>query len=194
MSEPRALTYYQLDSHRDGTSGPLAWNEHPELQVFYTTPEQARAAGDVALTRVLDDYRQKLAAYQPMREPDAAKRAWDSEKKAACFTETRITEHHITWQEPERTRDGWVGTLFMGCQSRHRWREVEMRTEVAKNGTTTITHALGKALPWSSWSRDRQGGLYVPMQVQVAVRPHTLRLAATSPDELLVWLGGGRAR
>ena len=65
----------------------------------------------------------------------------------------------------------------MGCQSRHRWREVEMRTEVAKNGTTTITHALGKALPWSAWSRDRQGGLYVPTHVQVVVRAHTLRLA-----------------
>lgn len=190
MPDPIALTYYQLEQQREGFDR-VDWREHPELHAVYTTTELARAAGDVVLERVAAGYRARLADYQPMREPDAVKRAWDSEKKAACFTETRMTEARITWEPPavEWRRFEWAGTLYMGLESRHRWREVEMRTEVAKNGVTTITHALGKALPWTKWSRLREGGLYVPMQVQLVVRAVTLSLVADRED-LAAWVGG----
>lgn len=183
----KTLTYYTLQSERDAYS-TLDYRENPELHRAYTTPEAAREAGDALLKRQLALWEAKVAARKPMNEPDAAKRAWDSKEKAQCFAETRIKSSRISWEED---RAEWTGVLNIVTETRHRWREVEMRVVVAKNGTATHTYALGKPLPWSAWCHG-DGGLYVPPRIGVVVRAHTLTLAATG-DELAAWVKNAEA-
>lgn len=189
------LIYYTLQPDRE--LGGIDW-KHAEFSRGYTSLESARAAGDAVLARLLDDYRAKVATWRPEADLSVAKRAWDSEKKSACFTEMRIKSSRVTWDDAStqgRTwrREEWRGTLMIERESRHRWRDVEMRTSVAKDGTTTITHVLGKPHKWSEW-RDgygiENGGVYVPSHVIVVVRAVPLEIAATR-DELVAWARGG---
>lgn len=180
------LIYYTLQSERDAYSS-LDVRENVELLLHYTTADAARAAGDAVLKRQLATWEAKVSKRKPEIEPDAAKRAWDSEKKAACFTENRIKDARIKWEDE---RGEWIGRLTLFTETRHRWREVQMKMTVAKDGTATLTYALGKALPWSPWGHG-DGGLYVPPVVGVVVRAHSMRFAATR-DELAAWAQSGR--
>jgi hypothetical protein len=189
------LVYYTLQPDRE--TGGIDW-KHEEFARCYTTLEAARIAGDVALAKVLDIVRAKVYAWRPEADMSVARRAWEKEGKSACFVETRLTTSPVAWEDAStqgRTwrREEWRGTLTIGRESRHRWRDVEMRTTVAKDGTTTITHALGKPHKWSEW-RDgygiENGGMYVPSHVIVVVRAVPLEIAATR-DELVAWVRGG---
>jgi len=177
MKDSIKLIYYTLQSEREAYS-TLDLRENPELHTCYATPEAARAAGDAVLKRQLATWGAKLAARKPENEPDAAKRAWDSEKKAACFTETRLKAADIRWEEG---RGEWVGRLTLFTETRHRWREVSMKMTVAKDGTATLTYALGKPLPWSAWGHG-DGGLYVPPVIGVVVRANSMRFAASHTE------------
>lgn len=178
MDSPIVLSYFELDQPRSGYDR-LDWSQHPELQVGYVTREAAVAGGEAIFARVLAGFEARIAAHHPMRNADAVKRAWDSEKKSACFTETRIASSATRWDDAE----GW---LTLHVETRHRWRDVEMRTAIAKDGTTTITHALGKPLPWSKWSHG-EGGLYIPHAVQLCIRRRELKLA-TDRKTLSAWV------
>ena len=169
MADPIGLVYFELDQPTD-LYDRFDRGVHPELHVGYTTREAAIAAGEAVFARALAEQQARIAAHKPMRSPDAVKRAWDNEKKSACFTETRIVSSSTRWEDME-------GQLTLHVETRHRWREVEMRTSIAKDGTTTITHALGKALPWSKWTHG-EGGLYIPPVVRLVVRRRELKLAA----------------
>lgn len=184
---PTKLVYFTLGSARDGVNDAVDYRDNPELHVAYTTPEAAMEAGTVALSRVADSYRTRLAAYDPTREASAALRAWEDPKKSACLVETRITDAAVTWDQSNAPRER-MGVLSLTTESRHRWRDVEMHTVVAKNGTTTITHAFAKPLPWTKWQRGHNGGLYVPQQVAVVVRAVTLTFAEDRA-ELARWVG-----
>lgn len=181
LADPITLTYYTVDEHRD--SGDLRGfdrREFPELGVSYVSAFDAQRAGDAVFTRVEALYRKRVADFDPMREPAAVKRRWEDPTRAACFAETRITDARVEWvNTSSRWGEEWTGTMTLTVEHRHRWREVEMRTQIGKDGTTTITHALGKALPWTAWSRTSEGGgVYVPPVVRLVVRWAKLTLAA----------------
>lgn len=193
MAEPIALMYFTLDEHRD--SGDLRGfnrSEFPELGVGYVTAADARAAGDAVFSRVENLYRQRIRAYDPMREPGAAKRRWDDPSRSACFSETRIIDARVAWEDTSsRWGVEWSGAMTLVTEHRHRWREVEMVTEVAKDGTTTITHRLGKAAPWSPWARGvESGGVYIPQVVRLVVRRAKITLS-TEREQLAAWVRGG---
>lgn len=185
----RELTYYTLDEHRD--SGDLRGfdrREFPELGLCYVTPFDAQRAGDAVFERVATLYRARVDAYDPMREPTAAKRRWDDPTRSACFAEARITDTRVEWANTStRWGEEWSGTMTLAAECRHRWREVEMVTTIGKDGSTTITHRLGKATPWSPWSRAAEaGGLYIPPSVRLVVRWAKLTFAADA-EALAKW-------
>lgn len=187
------LAYYALEDARDGFGG-IDRRDHPEFHLNYTTAAAAMAAGEVVFARMAEKFRASLAARSPMLTPEEAKRSWDSPAKSSCFVETRIVSTRIEWTDASyRDREEWSGRMTIKRESRHRWREVEMRTEVAKNGVTTITHALGKALPWGKWHDGCDGNPYVPPEVQVIVRPHWITLAGDAAD-LAAWIATGDAK
>jgi len=184
------LTYYELAPDREGY---VRSHEHEEFKVFYTSADAARAAGDVVFARLIAEFRAKIAAHKPEIEAAAAKRTWESEKRSACFVETRITKTDFTWSEGGSWASVLQGRLLVHTESRHRWRDVQMTMTVAKDGTATCTYAFGKPLPWSKWRSDwgfLAGGVHVPSHVVLNVRAVALPLAATR-DELVAWARGG---
>ena len=191
-ADATVLVYYTLETARDAGFGSVEYRAHPELHAGYVSVDGARAAGDAVFARELAAWQAKLAAYDPLREASEARRSFESEKRSACFVETRITKSSVGWEDATyRGHVEWKGRLTIHTESRHRWREAVMKTVVAKDGTTTITHGLGKALPWSAWTYGANGGLYVPPCVDLVVRETRLALAATR-EQLVAWAGGGQ--
>lgn len=193
MADLIVRTYYTLDEHRD--SGDLRGfnrSEFPELAPSYVSAFDAQRAGDAVFARVEALYRKRIEEHDPMREPTAAKRRWEDPSRSACFAEARITESRIEWENTSsRWGEEWSGTMHMTVEHRHRWREVEMRTVVGKDGSTTITHALGKATAWAPWSRTTEsGGIYVPSVVRLVVRWARMTFAA-DVAALTAWAAGG---
>lgn len=188
------LIYYVLEPDRE--TGSLRSYEHAEFKVFYTTPNAAKRAGDAVLMRLLDEFRAKIAAHDPMVEATSAKKLWDDEKKSACFVETRIVTTNISWNEGGRHGAEWNGTLLVSTESRHRWRDVVMKMVVAKNGVATCTYTFGKPLPWSKWRSNHgfdSGGPYIPSHTVLTIRAVSLPFAATR-DELVAWARGGEVK
>lgn len=185
------LIYYELSPDREGY---MRSHEHDEFKVFYTSADAARRAGDAVFERLITAFKEKIAAHKPEIEAAAAKRTWENEKRSACFVETRITKTDATWTEGGSWGSVLQGRLNVHTESRHRWRDVQMKMTVAKNGTATCVYAFGKPLPWSAWRSDwgfEAGGVHVPSHVVLNIRAVALPLAATR-DELVAWARGGR--
>jgi len=171
---------------REQRSQPMIrGGEHPELSWLYTTEEGARAAAVAVMDRLARLCCERAERWSSREQPDAAKKAWASETKTACFTEQRVTGWATEWgadREAHRPRwwpEGNVLTLTVDTEVRHRWREVEHRREVSDDGTITVVDALGEPSEWTEWHDPtplESGGLYFP-RVTLEVRPMRLRFA-----------------
>lgn len=147
----KKLYYYELRCG-DGSHHEL-W-QYPELKCCYLEISDARAAVHDMLTRAYRRCRKKGAeAANRLNITFVAKKAWEDERRAACFTETEFTGFEVRWEEGDhRARCVATGILDSSWRTRYCWREARQRMVLADDGTITeIVHELSEPGEWSEW-------------------------------------------
>lgn len=157
---PKKLMYYEL---RCGDGSHYELWRYPELKTCYLEIQDARAAVHDILTRAYRRcYVARAEEANQRNIPYRAKKAWEDERRAACFTETEFTGFEVRWEEGDhRAQCVATGMIELSWRTRYRWREVRQRTVLASDGTITeIVHELGEPGEWSEWRL--QGDAVVP--------------------------------
>lgn len=177
----RAEDWHQFDSRKE-----------PRLDLTFATMDSAIAVAKSILETRMEAQRIRLAAETKCR-PDSAKRAFEDAKRHACETETRIASHEILWL-PKADDDNDVlmlrghVTLIVSTEIRERWREAIMKTTVAADGSTVITHELREPGEWGQWHPNYSSDAGVQVwQVTLEVRMHTLTFGDDA--DLAAWVG-----
>lgn len=179
----RAEDWHQFDSRNE-----------PRLGLTFTTMEAAIAVAKSILETRMASQRLRLAAETKCR-PDSARRAFEDEKRHACETETRIAYHEILWL-PKADEDNDIltlrghVTLIISTDIRERWREAIMKTTIAPDGSTVITHELREPGEWGAWHPNYSSDAGVQVsQTTIEVKMYVLTF--DDDADLAAWVDGG---